>query len=351
MASLGRIVRVVAPRLILAVALVVVVVSVVQQWEELGRAVRDMGPLRVVVASVLGVLGVATTAEVWRCSVGAATGPVPRSLAYRVFWVSQAGKYVPGAVWPFVVQALAARRLGVEVRGVLTGGAVFLGLHAMTALLVGSVGVALIPETTALLRAGTWTATVVICAVLVSGAWRRLPRLLGSDALPRLDVASASRGVAWMCIAWLFYGGSTALLIAPLLDRDATPLLLSSTAASAIGWLVGLVVVVAPAGAGARELAMALVLGPLLGPGDVLAVVLLTRLAMVVGDLGLALTGVGALRELRTDRQGSPGTAAPPHIDETVQEGARRDAPRNAPAHRLPVTAERGAPGTPNRSG
>jgi hypothetical protein len=259
--------------------------------------------------------------------------------------VSQAGKYVPGAVWPFLVQALAARRLGVEVRGVLTGGAVFLGLHAMTALLVGSVGVALIPGTTPLLRLGTWTATAVICAVLGSGAWRRLPRLLGSDSLPRLDVASASRGVAWMCIAWLFYGGSAALLIAPLLDRDTTPLLLSSTAASAIGWFVGLVVVVAPAGAGARELGMALVLGSLLGPGDVLAVVLLTRLAMVVGDFGLAVTGLGALRELRTDGLGPPGTAAPPQLDQPVQEGVRRDAPLVAPPHRLTVTSERDAPG------
>jgi hypothetical protein len=223
-----------------------------------------------------------------------------------VFWVSQAGKYVPGAVWPFLVQALAARRLHAGTRQVLTGGAVFLGVHALTAVLLGAAGLSVLPGTAPLVRWGAWTLAGAGLLVLVTGVWRQVPRVIGRAPLPRLQAAATARAVAWMCAAWLAYGIGTTLLVAPLAHSGGL-LLLLSTAAAAIGWLVGLLVVIAPAGAGAREVAMAWVLGPLLNAQDVLTVVLLTRLALLIGDLGLALTGVGVLRELRASRDDRPG--------------------------------------------
>jgi uncharacterized membrane protein YbhN (UPF0104 family) len=309
--ALSILVRVVLPWLVLLAAIVAAAASVASQWSRVWVALETIGLGRVLAATVLGVLGVAVTAEVWRCSVVAATQPVPRMLAYRVFWVSQAGKYVPGAVWPFLVQALAARRMGIAARGVLTGSLVFLGVHALTALFVGSLGVALLPADKTI-RISVWTATLIAVLALGSGAWRHVPRLLGRQALPPLQLPVVMRALGWMTLAWLFYGSSTALLLASLTGVGATSSLLQGSAASAVGWLVGLLIVIAPAGAGARELAMAWMLGAGMGAEELLALILLTRLILLVGDLGLALAGVSVLKTLRrADDTGQPGSIAP----------------------------------------
>jgi uncharacterized membrane protein YbhN (UPF0104 family) len=65
------------------------------------------------------------------------------------------------------------------------------------------------------------------------------------------------------------------------------------TAAFALAWVVGLLVVIAPAGAGPREAALVLALAPVLSSADALLVALVSRVLMVVADAGAA--GVAAL--------------------------------------------------------
>jgi glycosyltransferase 2 family protein len=64
-----------------------------------------------------------------------------------------------------------------------------------------------------------------------------------------------------------------------------------ATAGYALAWAVGLVVVVAPAGAGAREVALAAALAPVLDGGAVVVVVLLSRVLFTVADLAVAAAG------------------------------------------------------------
>lgn len=300
--------RIGLPWAVLVIALGAALVWVLGNRHDLGATLGRMGVGRVAAATSLGLLGVAVTAEVWRCSVMAVARPVPPRLSYKIFWVSQAGKYVPGAVWPFVVQALAAGRLGLRTRESLTGGSVFLGVHALTGLVLGSLALAMDPPDPTL-RIGVWATTAVAVLLVGSGAWRQVTRLLRRPPVAPLRRGPLARAFAWMTLAWLCYGSSTALLLDAVTGDGAVPSLWTGMAASAIGWLVGLVVVVAPAGAGARELAMVWVLGPGVGSEDVVAVVLLTRLILVVADLGLACTGVGTLRALRRAPSVTPDTA------------------------------------------
>jgi hypothetical protein len=296
--------RIGLPWAVLVTALGAAVGWVLGNGHDLGATLGRMGTGRVLVATSLGVLGVAVTAEVWRCSVMAVAGSVPSRLSHKLFWVSQAGKYAPGAVWPFVVQALGAGRLGLRSREVLTGGSVFLGVHALTGLLLASVALAM-NSPNRNLRIAVWGITAVAVLLVGSGAWRQVTRLLRRPAVAPLRRGPLTRAFTWMSVAWFCYAGSTAVLLTSVTDDGALPSLWRGMAASAIGWLVGLVVVFAPAGAGARELAMVWVLGPGVGAEDVMVVVLMTRLILVVADLGLACTGVGTLRALRRAPAGS----------------------------------------------
>jgi len=284
------------------VAVVTAIVWVVRRWSDFVADTARIGWFPVLGAGVLGVLGVAVTAEVWRQSVSAVVGAVPRGFALRLFWASQAGKYLPGAVWPFLVQGLAARRFGTRTTSVLTGGALFLAVHAGVGLCLGSVGLAFSPRTDPWLRWTVWAVTGVSLLVLASGLWRRLPRLLGRLAVPSLDRAAVWRAAGWMSLAWDLYGTSTALLIRPLHGGDFASCLGPAIAAATVGWVAGLLVVIAPAGAGARELGMAWALHGFLRPDAVVAVVLLSRAILLVGDLGLASSGIGVLRSVTSTR-------------------------------------------------
>jgi len=64
----------------------------------------------------------------------------------------------------------------------------------------------------------------------------------------------------------------------------------------ALAWAVGFVVVVAPAGAGARELVLAAFLSRVLDSGSIVVAVLLSRVLFTCLDLGLAGLAAIAVR-------------------------------------------------------
>ena len=78
----------------------------------------------------------------------------------------------------------------------------------------------------------------------------------------------------------------------------------------AAAWAAGFVVLIAPAGAGAREVALAGLLGSAVPDSTALAATLASRLALTLADVAwalLAAAGSGLLR-----REHSQGDAPPP---------------------------------------
>jgi uncharacterized membrane protein YbhN (UPF0104 family) len=96
-----------------------------------------------------------------------------------------------------------------------------------------------------------------------------------------------TRGIAaalgWAIAQWIAYGAGVWLVA-----RSGLAL---ATGAYALAWCAGFLFLVAPAGAGVREGALALLLAPALGSGRALGVALIARLLATVADL---LLGVAA---------------------------------------------------------
>jgi len=81
---------------------------------------------------------------------------------------------------------------------------------------------------------------------------------------------------------WLAFGAHAWVLASRLgADglRDAT-----TVGAFALAWVVGFLVVIAPAGAGPREAALVLALAPVMDTPDALVLALVSRVLMLVGD-------------------------------------------------------------------
>lgn len=245
---------------------------------------------RQLTAVVLIVLGLLATAQVWRSCLAGLGSPVSTTAARQIFFPSQIGKYLPGSIWPFLAQQRFAREHGVPGGLALLAGAVFLAVHAVTAVLVSAL--LLISQPGVIGRYG-WVAVIAPVALValhpkvINTLARRLAARSGAEA-PVLRWSDLVSPLAWMLPAWLGYGVAGYLLAAPF-GGSFGPLALACTGAFALGWLVGMVVFAAPAGVGAREAVLILVLSPLVGVPAAASVSILLRVGHTLADTGLAL--------------------------------------------------------------
>ena len=248
------------------------------RWAEIGHAAAATGAVRLCVAVVCAAGGLALTGVLWRSLLVRLGSPVPLRDAGAVFFVGQLGKYVPGSVWSFAVQAQLGRRHGVPARSSVTASALFLILHTFSGLVLGG-----------LLVAGGVASTdldLVWWLLLVAGGAAAMTppvlRVLGRR-LSGVDVAAPDllRSLVLMTVVWACYGASLWVLL-PSTD------LLAAVAAFALAHAAGVLLVFAPAGLGAREAVLIALLAPAVGVPAAAAAALLARVAHSIGDFALA---------------------------------------------------------------
>ncbi|WP_210648759.1 lysylphosphatidylglycerol synthase domain-containing protein [Nocardioides sp. SYSU D00065] len=280
------------------------------RWAEIGDAVAATGPARSAGAVVCAGAGLALTGVLWRRLLRGVGSEVAARDAAAVFFVGQLGKYVPGSVWSLAVQAQLGRRHGVPARSSVTASAVFLLVHTATGLLLGGllVGGSLLLDGPAGDRVGEDLATAwPACAVVVGAValapplLRRLAERLAGHAVV-LGARELVPAVALMVAVWTLYGASTLLLVPGA--SAATPSLVGAVAAFALAHAVGVLVVFAPAGVGAREGVLVALLAPAVGVPAAAAVALLSRVAHAAADFSLA--GAAALVGRTDTRSADP---------------------------------------------
>ncbi len=278
-------------------ALVFVVVAVgVAVWalrDDFPSMVDALGRIswwRPIVAFAGIVLGLLATAEVWKHCLAALGSPVSSRAAREIFFPAQVGKYLPGSVWPFLAQMKFARERGVPGGMALLAGSVFLVVHTVTSVLVGAL---LLVSQPALVNRFGWAglcvplALVVLHPKLINFLARKLAKRSGTEP-PTLTWGGLVKPLLWMLPAWIGYGAAGYVLADPFTD-SVLQLAVVCTGAFALGWLVGLLVFLAPAGVGAREAVLILALTPMLGAPAAATVSLLLRVGHTLADLVLAL--------------------------------------------------------------
>jgi hypothetical protein len=228
-----------------------------------------------------------------------------------VFLIGQLGKYVPGSVLQVVAQAELGHDYGVPRRRTASALAVQMILSVTTALLLVLVAAPFASGAAA--RRFGWA--VLLAPVLLVLLHPRVLNPLMNTVLTRLgreplehrtSLAGTARAGGWAALSWLAAGAQVAVL-ALALGAPAS----GRTVALAIGgyclaWAIGFLVVIAPAGAGAREAALAAVMSPVLDRGGLVVLVLLSRLLLTVADLALAGIAVAM-----TDRRAARRVPAP----------------------------------------
>lgn len=259
-------------------------------WPEIVDSAKASDPARVAVACVLVVVGLAGTSVVWRTLLASFghRGPVRDESA--IFFVGQLGKYIPGSVWAIGAQADMARRLGVPPRTTVAVGLLFLWVHLTTA--VPMAGLAGEGSTWALLD-DVWARVALAVAALAAMtppvlSW--LGGLLAGAGELRMRWRTALLLWLLMGVVWVLYGAALALVVPPgaLAPAGEAHAVVSLVGAFALAYIVGVVVIIAPAGVGAREATLLALLSPTLGLPVAAATALLIRVVHTVCDFGIA---------------------------------------------------------------
>lgn len=241
-----------------------------------------------------------------------------------IYFAAQLGKYVPGSVWPAVIQARLGRRNGASGSNMVISYALWMGILCA----VGAI-TSVFVLTNAEVEVPTSAVAACVLAALVALPLflhdRGLPSLItwamrrSGRATPPISLARSAGWTATLLSAatWLVFGLHAWLLARPLgAGWGELPLVVG---AFALAFVAGIVAVPLPAGAGLRETVLVLTLGVAIGRPAALTVALLSRLIMIVMEVLLAsVTGVpGALRWARQDRAALAGE----DTDDAVAQG------------------------------
>lgn len=295
----------------LGIAVALAVYAVWVNWDSLVQAAQDISPGTILAAAAASVLYVWLTLLSWRRVLTDLGSPLSLRAATSVFGVSQIGKYVPGGVWNIVAAAEIGSDHQIPRRRSVTAMTVAVLVSLVSGAVVGCVGLLVAPPG----ALGSWRWVLwcapVLALLLVPRIMNRLIATVFSITRREPLEHPLTRGglaasVGWALAAWVV-AGLQVWLLATGLDMPVTPRTFAlAVGGYALAWIVGFLVILVPAGAGAREAVLLVVLGGALSSGSVLLVVLVSRALLTVVDLGIAAVGIALQRSRRDPVQPPP---------------------------------------------
>ena len=263
-------------------------------------ALKSIGAGSIAASFFCGLVGVAATFPVWREVLGGLGVDMPWGAGSRVYFVSQLGKYVPGSVWPVVMQMEAGRARGASRRTMLAANLITLALSCAVGLIIACL---FLPAYDTQVLARYWWALLAIPFLIALLHPRALPGLLDrAFALvhrpplnEQLPVGASARASCWSVLSWVGLGLQLGILADGVGHHGVSSYLLS-LGAMALAVPLGVLFLPAPAGAGIRDVILVLVLSVQLTSGQALAVVVTSRVLLIAGDLVLAALAAASRR-------------------------------------------------------
>jgi glycosyltransferase 2 family protein len=282
-------------RLLVAVAVVVALVwGVARNWTEISQDLQRVSFGAVLLSFVPAALGTWLTMLGWRVVLADLGSTLHMAPAGGVFFVGQLGKYLPGSVWTVLVQADMASHLHVPRRRTGVASVVAIGLSVLTGILVG------LPAVPLLLRQSSGATGWVLVAVplLAVLVWPALLNRMIAQGLrmlrrPPLEHSLSARAilttVILYAVAWLLFGLHIVVLaLAVGAGGNAT---VASLTGYALAGSLGMLTVVLPAGLGARDGILTLVLASAMPGSAATAVAIVSRFVVTVVDVLAAAGG------------------------------------------------------------
>ena len=292
----------VARVVIAVVVLAAVVYAVVKNWSDVSVHLSQISRGTFALSALAAAVGTWLTMLGWRVVLADLGSDLHLAPASGVYFVGQLGKYLPGSLWSVLVQADMAGRLGVPRRRTAVAGFLAIGFALLAGGLIG------LPAASLLLGGGSggsagfdWWLLFAVPVIVVLCVPRLLNtiiaaclRLLRRAPLEHeLSGPAVVRTVVVMVLAWCAFGVHT-LLLARAVSSDGLlhpGLTVAAMSGYALSVSLGMLTVVLPAGLGAREGLLTLVLATALPTPAAAAVAITSRFIVTIVDVLAALAG------------------------------------------------------------
>jgi uncharacterized membrane protein YbhN (UPF0104 family) len=324
-------------------ALVLAVVAVARDRRQVGDAIGDIGPGALAGSAAAAIVGVAVVVLLWWQVLDGLEARVPVLTAARVFFPSQLGKYLPGALWPALAQMEFGRRRGVSRRRMLSANALMLVISLAVGLVVAA---ACLPTSSSeALRRYWWTfmflplLVILLVPRVIPGIVDWIFARIGREPLDaRLPIGATLRASGWSLLSWAALGVHVYLLARPF-GASGGQALLAAAGGTALAVCAGILFIPAPAGAGIRDAVLVATLAPGIGTTHALAVALVSRAILIAVDLVLAGVALLLPRSASTKdvavEQGSDAVGHESHGQPHEQPGHRLRAGQEPDADEL----------------
>jgi uncharacterized membrane protein YbhN (UPF0104 family) len=225
----------------------------------------------------------------WRALLADLGSPLTVLATSRISFVSQLGKYVPGAVWSFAGHVELGYDRGVpRLRGAASV-VMALGVAIAVGLVIAAAGLPLASASAA--RHYLWLLATIpvliacLCPPVLGWLTDRLLSLMRMQRLARRPTWRAlAVAVCWSVLGWFLQGLGVWVLLASVTGRGLHVLPLA-VAGYALAFSASLVLVVFPGGIGPREVILIATLAPVLDRPAALALALVVRVATTISDL------------------------------------------------------------------
>lgn len=263
--------------------------------------VASLGWGRFAAAVALAVAGAWLGMEGWRLLLAAFGTRLPTPIAAKVYFVAGLGRYLPGGLWPAIAHADLARKLR-EPPGRLA--AAFLASVLLSTVAGLTAGLIALPALISV-QPVWWVAVPMLIGGLLVVGTPQVTRLVGAVVRRRTGRTVLLPGpravfgaIGLMAAGWFLAGLHLVVLTQgmPVRGLSGTAVMVGGFALASVA---GVLVVVLPAGLGAREAVLGLALSVALAGGSVpatVAIVAMSRLVVTVADLLTA--GVAAFARM-----------------------------------------------------
>jgi hypothetical protein len=283
--------------------------AVAREWPDVRTGLASMGVGTSAEALLCVLAAMVMTMQVWRVLLAGLGSPLPARAASRIMFIGQLGKYLPGSVWPVLAQMELGNAYRVPRHRSGTASVLAMVVSLLTGLLTALATLPFVAGATAYRWAFALTPVLLACLHprVLNAVVGRLLRLARRPPLEQpLTGRAMAAALAWSWSSWVLYGLQIWLLATRLGAPPGRTVLLA-VGGFAFAWSVGFVVVLAPAGAGVRDVLLIATLSAVLGTGPATAVALMSRALMTAGDLLTAGLAAVSSRPPRPPSR-APGT-------------------------------------------
>jgi len=238
-------------------------------------------PLLALAACALLLAAYFVSAALWGRIVVDLGGPrLPVFESIRLFMIANLGRYLPGKVWQIAGLTVLSRRRGIPAATATAAAVLGQGFALVGATLVGT-GALLAgpPEVRRWGLVGAAGLVVAVAVGLVPAVFDRLIalwfRLARQDQPPHLGAGHALGWLVAFTANWVLYAFSFQVLAASF-GHAGDPIAVASAFAAA--YVLGYLMIFAPAGMGVREGALVVLLTPRMGASSATVLAVMSRL-------------------------------------------------------------------------